>query len=635
MLTATMHPDQHWGCAHLKGSANHQFNSGLPIMSRGEIKQVAVEQGGYETPSLNSNLYLHYKGYGKIENLEDYTGLKALWLDSNGFEKIENLSHLNNLRCLFLQRNLLRSIDNLQGLNGLVQLDISENRIAKVEGLSCLPNLSTLNLSKNLLTDGKSISHLSECKILSTIDLTSNQLEGDDVVRVLSNMSNIVAMNIVGNPVVTDFLHFRKHFIVALKRLKYLDRPVFDIERATSEAWALGGRDAELRMKTNWQNKKMEESKKGINDFRAWQAEIRAKYAKQREILLKDGPSPEQLADLEDKEKQKHERDIAAAQEGGRERSRYTLEKKEKGADPPKESKQDYCKVSTPNNESNPMELDASQVISKDPKYLDSKRCFSNTSGKSNSNATICSLSVDAGSKKEDGDSNQEEPNRDTGEVTDKTFSEVEYQDIVEESLAIYRSERDKRKQDIANSATEESCAKLGDNVKQRTTKRLAVSPPVIFSSRDLSTEIEWSEKKDSCLTKYVNAYYFDFFQVATRLKRDFQDFISLDAEACRLRWCLLDSIEEPNGTNKGGFKGVTSVFEQRSHLSFEELEQKTFLKRSKLFKPPVQLPCSNQWSDDDSSEKLHFLGRDEIWNEFRNININGQGSGSVLQTDE
>jgi hypothetical protein len=98
------------------------FESVLPIMTKREIQKAALEHSGYSTPSLNDQLYLHYKGYQKIENLEEYVNLKALWLDSNGLQKIENLGHLSSLRCLFLQRNLLNSIENVLGLTSLVQL---------------------------------------------------------------------------------------------------------------------------------------------------------------------------------------------------------------------------------------------------------------------------------------------------------------------------------------------------------------------------------------------------------------------------------------------------------------------------------------------------------------------------------
>ena len=48
----------------------------LPVMSKSELQKVALEHDGYATPYLNDTLYLHFKGYRRIENLEEYTGLK-------------------------------------------------------------------------------------------------------------------------------------------------------------------------------------------------------------------------------------------------------------------------------------------------------------------------------------------------------------------------------------------------------------------------------------------------------------------------------------------------------------------------------------------------------------------------------
>lgn len=105
----------------------------VPVMDAKTLRHLCLENDGYETPELNDNLYVvfffrippfnfvvfsyaHFKGFRKIEGLEPYTKLKALWLESNGLYRIENLETLSELRCLYLSKNLLDRIENLEVL---------------------------------------------------------------------------------------------------------------------------------------------------------------------------------------------------------------------------------------------------------------------------------------------------------------------------------------------------------------------------------------------------------------------------------------------------------------------------------------------------------------------------------------
>lgn len=268
---------------------------GIPIMSKSELQKVALEHGGYATPNLNDTLYLHFKGYKCIENLEEYTGLKSLWLHSNGFTKLENVNTLRQLRCLFLQRNCLSKIENLEGLNSLVQLDLSENHISVVGGLSHLPNLTTLNLCNNYLNDLASITHLTECKELSSLDLSKNQLVGEDIIDCLAGIANMKSLNIESNPVAAKVAYFRKKVIVACKSLRYLDRPVFDDERTTSEAFALGGLDAERQTKDSLQQAKRNKHCESLVEFRAWQESVRNRHVAEPVTVEETRVSPDDL----------------------------------------------------------------------------------------------------------------------------------------------------------------------------------------------------------------------------------------------------------------------------------------------------------------------------------------------------
>ena len=229
-----------------------------------EVKKSALQHGGYETPELNDQLYLHYKGYQRIENLEPYVNVKALWLDSNGLEKIENLNKLHLLRCLYLQRNLLTKIENLECLQNLVTLDLSENRISHLEGLSCLRNLTTINVSKNFLFDTKSIAHLQYCGSLSSIDLSNNGLKDEDAIQIFAKMAKLTSLNMKGNPMITDVKYFRKKMIATIQSLQYLDKPIFDIERSAVEAWVSGGSSEEQKVRKFLQNKKRSDEQKSL-----------------------------------------------------------------------------------------------------------------------------------------------------------------------------------------------------------------------------------------------------------------------------------------------------------------------------------------------------------------------------------
>ncbi|GLD93549.1 hypothetical protein PINS_up002141 [Pythium insidiosum] len=140
-------------------------------MEKALLKKLCREHDLYVTPSINDKLYLHYKvrrvvqgisindvlclvciahslhaqlsqGFRSIKNLEEYTGLKVLWLEGNGLPRIQGLEHQTQLKTLYLQENLIQKIENLDAQQDLDTLNLSQNQITKIENMGHLKMLT-------------------------------------------------------------------------------------------------------------------------------------------------------------------------------------------------------------------------------------------------------------------------------------------------------------------------------------------------------------------------------------------------------------------------------------------------------------------------------------------------------------
>ncbi|KAF7656500.1 hypothetical protein LDENG_00040120 [Lucifuga dentata] len=259
-----------------------------PKITKKFLKDHCRQNKLYSTPYLNDTLYLHFKGFSTIENLEEYTGLKCLWLESNGLQRIENLNAQIELRSLFLQQNLIYKLENLDPLSKLCTLNVSNNYIRTVENISCLPELNTLQIAHNKLETVEDIKHLSQCLCISVLDMSYNLLNDPDIILVLEAMPQLRVLNLMGNEVVKKIPNYRKTMIVHLKQLTFLDdRPVFPKDRACAEAWALGGLEGERKQRDEWEA----HERRKIQDSLDGMAKIREKALERRHLreLLEKG----------------------------------------------------------------------------------------------------------------------------------------------------------------------------------------------------------------------------------------------------------------------------------------------------------------------------------------------------------
>lgn len=230
------------------------------------LKVLVKEQSIFQVPELNDKLYLHYHGFERIEGLEAWTGLKALWLEGNGLHEIRGLDTLKQLRCLYLHQNCLKKLENLQCCPLLSTLQVNNNFIDRISGLGGLPLLSTLHLSNNHLTSADDLLGLLECPGLRVLDLQNNRLDDKRIFDVLEALPVLSVLQLQGNPVVPTLTQYRRNTIHRCRALSYLDdRPIFEEERLAVDAWAVGGLPAEREERRRQRQEKDDRHRKNLD----------------------------------------------------------------------------------------------------------------------------------------------------------------------------------------------------------------------------------------------------------------------------------------------------------------------------------------------------------------------------------
>lgn len=149
-------------------------------------------------------------------------------------------------------------MEGLEELVNLVTLNLSYNRLKKIEGISTLTQLKSLDVAHNIISDMDGIEELKTCLSLTSVDLSNNQLDcSEEIVPFFTELQNLLCLYLKGNPCVRKISTYRKRLTVGMKNLYYLDdRPVFEIERITANAWAEGGNEAEQAARKEYTEKK-------------------------------------------------------------------------------------------------------------------------------------------------------------------------------------------------------------------------------------------------------------------------------------------------------------------------------------------------------------------------------------------
>ncbi|XP_062619612.1 leucine-rich repeat-containing protein 9-like isoform X3 [Saccostrea cucullata] len=188
-----------------------------------------------------TSLYLDNQHITKLSGLERLENLRYASFNNNDITKIEGLDHCVKLQELSLENNCISRLEGISKLTQLKRLCVGSNFLSTLEnsGIHYLGNLAYLSLEENKLT---SLLGLQKMATLVELYVGNNIIASVREIFYLKMLSNLVILDLFGNPVATETDNYRLFIIYHLKNLKALDGSAIEAMEGNLAKDTFGGR---------------------------------------------------------------------------------------------------------------------------------------------------------------------------------------------------------------------------------------------------------------------------------------------------------------------------------------------------------------------------------------------------------
>uniref|UniRef100_A0A672IIZ9 Leucine rich repeat containing 9 n=1 Tax=Salarias fasciatus TaxID=181472 RepID=A0A672IIZ9_SALFA len=189
--------------------------------------------------------------------------ITTLNLDGQRISKLTGLSKLVNLRWASFNDNDISKAEGLDSCEKLEELSLNNNSISSLSGLSRLHGLSKLSMDGNDLSglDASALDQLSSLSFLSVennciaslhgihrlrslleLYIGSNRISTSRDIYYLKGLTNLIILDLHGNPLVEKLENYRIYVVFHLSSLKALDGVAVEMSESESAKNTFRGR---------------------------------------------------------------------------------------------------------------------------------------------------------------------------------------------------------------------------------------------------------------------------------------------------------------------------------------------------------------------------------------------------------
>ncbi|XP_035243517.1 leucine-rich repeat-containing protein 9 isoform X2 [Anguilla anguilla] len=158
----------------------------------------------------------------RLTNLDKLVNLRWASFNNNDITKAEGLDSCQHLEELSLNDNYISRMDGVSKLHRLTRLSMNGNQLTSLDGgvLDRLPNLHFLSLENNGIS---SLQGVQRARSLFEFYIGNNRISTTRDVYHLKSLTNLIILDLYGNPLVEKQENYRIYVVFHLPSLKALD----------------------------------------------------------------------------------------------------------------------------------------------------------------------------------------------------------------------------------------------------------------------------------------------------------------------------------------------------------------------------------------------------------------------------